>query len=207
MCPTESQQTPKLIKDIAVSLFMGVNLVRVPKSLQDAEKIPVIHVKDVVDGVLTHPDELERIGLPDKPRYRRQRLLPGDLLVSARGTLMKCVVVPISHRGAIASANFIIVRLGSDITLEAELLCAFLRQPAVQDRVLSRVTNTAQAALTIRDLENLSVPLPPQDVQPALVSFLAVSDEQYRVAVHCARLRKEEAMDIVAQYMDPDHAS
>ena len=184
---------------------MGVNLVRIPRNPQGAAKVPVIHVKDVVDGGLPHPDELDRIDLPDTFQYKRQRLLPGDILVSARGTLMKCAIVQPSHAGAVASANFIVIRLGAEAPLRAELLYAFLQQPAVQARFLSGAGGNAQAALTIRDLENLSVPLPPRDVQPALARLVVVSEDQYRTAVDGARLRREEAMDIVAQHMDPAH--
>lgn len=194
------------LRDLAESLFMGVNLVRVPKD-RAAATVPVIHVKDVAEGVLPDVDELDGIALPGVSQYERQRLLPDDLLVSARGTLMKCAIVPPSHAGAVASSNFIVVRLGKAAPLPAELLYAFLCQPAVQARFLNRAGGTAQAALTIRDLETLSVPLPPQDMQPALARLFTVAEEQYRVAVECARLRREEALDILARHMDPDHAS
>lgn len=203
----EASPPSMLLKDIAESLFMGVNLGRVRGGTDDDAAVPVIHVKDITDGVLPAPDDLVRVSLPDTSQYRRQRLLPSDLLVSARGTLMKCSVVPDSHRGAVASANFIVIRLGNVTLIQAELLCAYLSQPAVKEHILSRVTNTVQAALTIRDLENLSIPLPPQDIQPTLLRLLTVSEEQYRTAIHIARLRREEAMDIVAQYMDTAHAS
>lgn len=183
---------------------MGVNLARFPKDQQGAAMAPFIHVKDIAEGVLPSIEKLDRISLPGA--LQRQRLLPDDLLVSARGTLMKCAIVPPSHAAAVASSNFIVVRLGDAAPLRVELLYAFLRQPAVQARFLSRAGSTAQAALTIRDLESLPVPLPPQDIQPALAHFLTVSEEQYRAAVDCARLRREEALDILARHMDPDHA-
>lgn len=207
MNSVESRLSSMLLKDIAESLFMGVNLVRVPKNSQGTSKAPVIHVKDVVDGLLPEIEALDHISLPGTPQYRRQRLLPDDLLVSARGTLMKCAIVPASHRDAVASSNFIVIRLGSAAPLRTELLYAFLRQRAVQAQFLSRAGSTAQAALTIRDLESLSIPLPPQDIQPALARLLAVSEDQYRTAVDCARLRREEALDILARHMEPDHAS
>ncbi len=196
-----------MLKDLAETLFMGVNLVRVPKNQQGATTAPVIHVKDVVEGMLPTVEELDCITLPGTFQYERQRLLPDDLLVSARGTLMKCAIVPPSHAATVASSNFIVIRLGNAAPLQVELLYAFLRQPAVQARFLSRAGSTAQAALTIRDLESLSVPLPPQDIQPALARLLAASEDQYRTAVDCARLRREEALDILAQHMEPDRAS
>jgi hypothetical protein len=185
---------------------MGVNLGRLPKSPPGVGTVPIIHVKDVVDSVLTDVDRLDRINLPDTPQNARQRLLPTDILVSARGTLMKCAVVPRSHLGAVASANFIIIRLGQTPVLRPELLWAFLRQPATQARVLSSVTSTAQSALNIRDLGELLIPIPSQRIQPDLARLLVIAEEQYRCAVDTARLRQDEAMEIVAQHMDSDHA-
>ncbi|WP_420101228.1 restriction endonuclease subunit S [Bosea sp. (in: a-proteobacteria)] len=187
---------------------MGINLARLPKSPPPGPgPVPIIHVKDVVEGMLLDADRLDRISLPDTPQNARQRLLPGDVLVSARGTLMKCAVVPPSHWGAVASANFIVIRLGQSAALPPELLWTFLRQPTTQAYVLSRNTSTAQAALNIRDLEDLSIPIPPQNIQSDLVQLIVVAEEQYRTAMECARLRQEEAMAIVARHMASDYAS
>jgi type I restriction enzyme M protein len=169
--------------------------------------VPIIHIKDVIDSVLTALDQLDAISFPVTPQTARQRLLPADILVSARGTLMKCALVPRSHSGAVASANFIIIRLAKNAVLRPELLWAFLRHPATQARVLSRVTSTAQPALNIRALGELLIPVPPQSIQSDLARLTLIAEEQYRCAVDCARLRQEEAMEIVAQHMDAPHAS
>ncbi len=191
---------------LAKTLFMGVNLGRVPKTPPGTGNLPIIHVKDVVDGALTNLDRLERISLPETPQNVRQRLLPGDILLSARGTLMKCVVIPESHWGAVASGNFIIIRLGQTAALQPELLRAFLHLPATQGYLLSRVTGSVQSALNIRDLEEVPIPLPPENIQSDLVRLIVVAEEQYRCAVECARHRQDEAMTIVEQYMDVRHA-
>ncbi|MGE6784414.1 restriction endonuclease subunit S [Ensifer adhaerens] len=201
---THSHLTLRQLADI---ISMGVNLARIPKESEGALMVPVIHVRDIIEDALLNVDQLECVSMPDTAQYHRQLLEPGDVLVSARGTLMKCAVVPPSHRGTIASANFMTIRLGKSAVLKPELLCAFLRQPSLQHSVLGRVSSTAQAALTIRDLENLRIPIPSPDIQPLLVRFLDVSEEQFRTAVSCARLRKEEAMDVLARYMDPTYAS
>lgn len=202
----EDRSPPVSLRDLAKTLFMGVNLGRLPKTPPGSGTVPIIHVKDVADGMLTAVDQLDQISLPDTPQNGRQRLLPADVLVSARGTLMKCAVVPQSHWGAVASANFIIIRLGQTAALRPELLWAYLRQPTTHTRILSRVTSTAQSALNIRDLEELPIPLPPKSIQSDLVRFITVAEEQYRTAVDCARLRQDEAMEIVAQYMSSAHA-
>ncbi|WP_422372615.1 hypothetical protein [Hoeflea sp.] len=190
------------IQDLAEAVFMGLNLARVSNSNTESESelVSVIHVKNVSEGLLTSKEELERVNIP-YGKLGHQKLQSGDVLVSARGTLLKCAVMQPTHQGCIASANFIVIRMGSTSSLHPELLCAFLRQPDTQALLMSRVSSTAQPALTIRDLEFLSVDVPPRDIQEVLVRLVCVSDEQYRTAVDLAQLRREEALGITANYM------
>ena len=192
-------------KDLAESIFMGLNLSRMLESPSPPEPVPVIHVKDVTEGLLTPREALEPMDVP-RERIGRQRLQPGDILVSARGTLLKCAVVRPDHQGCVASANFIVIRPAKAPPLHPDLLCAFLRQPQTQTLLLNRVSSTAQPALTIRDLESLSVTVPAADIQETLVQLIRTADEQYRTAVDLARLRREEALAILADHMENDDA-
>ena len=193
------------LKDLAETMFMGVNLGRVAKNAPGAEATPVIHVKDIVDGEVVELDQLGRIDLPGTSQTARQCLVSTDVLVSARGTLLKCAVVPPTHLGAVASANFIVVRLGKKSVLAPELLCALLGQTSTHAQVMSSVTSSVQSALNISTLGELHIPIPPRDIQPDLVRLILVAREQCRRAVDAARLRQEEAMDIVAQHMATAH--
>lgn len=194
------------LKSLANSLFMGVNASRLSKTPRGIETVPIIHIKDIVENAVLDVDRLERIDLPATPQNSRQRLSPGDVLLSARGTLMKCAVIPSSHSDTVASANFIIVRLGQHSVLKPELLWVFLRHPSTQARLLSRVTGTAQPALNIRAIEELPIPIPPQEVQSDLVRLTLLAEQQYRCAVESAKLRQDEAMEIVARHMGPHDA-
>lgn len=191
--------------ELAETLFMGVNSRRLSQSKQTIA--PIIHIKDVIDSKLSALGELDEISLPATPQTARQRLLPYDILVSARGTLMKCALVEQSHSGAVASANFIVIRLAKNSMLRPELLWAYLRYPATQAHVLNQVASTAQPALNIRTLENLLIPIPPKNIQSDLARLTLVAEEQYRCAIECAELRRLEAMDILIQHMDARYAS
>src|SRR3954447_17014464 len=160
---------------VAQTLFMGLNVGRAKKTSAAVNDVPLIHIKDVVDDALGGLESLEQIGIADTPQTLRQRLLSGDILLSARGTLMKCAVVPDSHSGAVASANFIFIRLGQDPPVQPELLWAFLRLPKSRSYLQSRVTGSAQSALNIRDLSELPIPVPPRDVQRDLSRLVVLA--------------------------------
>jgi restriction endonuclease S subunit len=202
----EKETKIEKLRDLASGIFMGTNLARIAKDPEGNTLASVIHVKDVIEGTLPCIDDLDKINVPPNLLQKKQSLRPNDVLVSARGTLMKIAVVPTSYEGALASANFIVVRLKENAPLRPELLYGFLRQSVVKDFILNRATGTAQPVLAIRDLENLMIPVPPRDIQELLVRLLEVSEEQHRVATECARLRTEETMDILAKYMDPQNA-
>ncbi len=185
---------------------MGLNLARVSNDEQDYDKVHVIQVKDLDRGQITDTHDLKQSNVPQGSKLERQKLRSGDVLVSARGTLLKCAVVRSAHVGCVASANFIIIRLESNSSLHPELLHAFLRQPGTQASLLSRVSGTAQPVLTIRDLEALTMKIPENEIQGKLAQLLRLSDEQYRTALEHATLVQEEALSIVAEYMEDKNA-
>jgi type I restriction enzyme M protein len=195
------------LRDFSAEIFMGTNLTRLPKSVDDNVEVPVIHVKDVSDGTLPAPDDLERVFVSKTFAQRKHFLRPNDVLVSARGTLLKTVVVSPRYQGSLASANFIVVRLKDDAPIRPQLLYAFLRQQTVREFIMNRASGTAQPVLAIRELENLAIPVPTLSIQDQLVRLLEVSEEQRRIALECARLREEETMEIIAKFMDPKNAT
>lgn len=188
------------ITELVASMFMGLNLTRVASSEASSRALRFIQVKDINDGVITYPDTLE-IANVDPKRVGRQELQVGDVLVSARGTLLKCAVVSEKHVGCVASANFIIIRPGPKSQIESELLCAFLRQAETHAFLLSRISGTAQPVLTLRDLESLTLIVPPREDQVNLARLIYVADELYRIAIGSAQMRRDEALAILARHM------
>lgn len=193
---TLSQQFASLVE----SMFMGVNLTRVASDASDSRTVPVIHVKDLDDGRILPPQELDTVSI-GASKLGRQELQAGDLLVSARGTLLKCAVLREPHIGCIASANFIVIRPGAKSPIEPDLLCAFLRQVETKTLLLSRVSGTAQPVLTIKDLEALVIVVPPPEKQMELSRLINLADELYRTTRESAELRRDEALDVLAHYM------
>lgn len=197
-----SQQLNSLVE----SMFMGVNLTRVASDAADSRMVPVIHVKDLDDGrILSRPD-LETVFI-GSGKVGRQELQAGDILVSARGTLLKCAVVREAHIGCIASANFIVIRPGPNLQISPDLLCAFFRQVETKALLLSRISGTAQPVLTIKDLETLAIVVPPPEKQMELSRLINLADELYRTTRESAELRRDEALDVLAHYMREANAA
>ncbi len=199
---TTSQQFVLLVE----SMFMGVNLTRIASDATDSRMVPVIHVKDLDDGRILAPQQLDTVSIGSS-KLGRQELQAGDLLVSARGTLLKCAVVREPHIGCIASANFIVIRPEPKSPVEPDLLCAFLRHIDTKTLLLSRVSGTAQPVLTIKDLETLAIVVPSPEKQAELSRLINLADELYRTTMESAELRREEALDVLGHYMRQNNAT
>ncbi|MEH6738936.1 MAG: restriction endonuclease subunit S [Sulfitobacter sp.] len=172
----------------------------------DVEQVPVIHVKNLEAGQLQPKPDLKPEGIPRGPKLEKQQLESGDILVSARGTLLKCAVIRSPHVWCVASANFIMIRLDKDSRLHPELLCAYLRQSKTQSLLMSKVSSTAQPALNIGDIKVLCVEIPDHAIQANLVNLLRVAEEQYCTALELAELLHDDALSIVAEYMEESNA-
>lgn len=188
------------LSSLVDSIFMGVNLTRLVSDSPDSRAIPVIHVKDVEGGQILSRSELDIVSICST-KIGRQELQAGDILVSARGTILKCAVVRETHIACIASANFIVIRPGSKSPVNADLLCALLRQNETKALLLSRISGTAQPVMTIKDLEVLTMVVPPPETQVKLSQLINLADELFRTATKSAEMRRDEALDILGLYM------
>lgn len=187
------------LSEAAEAIFVGVNIARLSPGTGTVS-VNVIHVRDIDAGMIAPVSELDAASI-NPSAVTRQKLLPGDVLVSARGTLLKCAVVRETHSGCIASANFIIVRLPRHPLIEPELICAFLRQPETERIILSRVSGTAQPAMTIKDISSLEFALPSREKQKHLSDIINTADNIYRESIEISELIRDEALEIVGNYM------
>lgn len=190
------------LTSLTEAIFMGVNLTRAASSdVAGSQLVPVIHVKDLDNGRITPRANLETVSMP-LSKIGRQGLQSGDILVSARGTLLKCALLPSSHIGCVASANFIVIRPKPSSPIAPALLCAFFRQTETRALLLSRTSGTAQPVLTIKDLETLSLVIPSREKQLELTKLIDLADEIHRTSIEIAELRRDEALDILGDYIN-----
>ena len=164
------------------SLFVGIPVSRhAAKSGEDSITLPILSVGDLEDERLSHPDRIPRVNL--RPlNVDRFRVQAGDVLVSCRGTLLKTALVH-SADGVLASSNIITIRPNSKL-LSSQLILAFLRMPAWRDALAARSRSaTGMVQLTIKDLQDLPAPVPPEHVQRELTELLDAEEHARRAAL------------------------
>ena len=155
--------------------------------------IPVLKVRD-----LNHAHEpswkLGTVEVPRPDRLESHRTRTRDIVVTARGTNLKVALVPDRWNGALVDWNLIVIRPGSRV--RPELLVGFLQSPAGRRAMDRRLTGTSLLMLTVKNLEEIEIPVPPLDQQERLVQLLQSADRQYESAIAAAELRRRIAQKV-----------
>jgi hypothetical protein len=180
-------------------LFLGVNLSRRVRPDPATARVRIVHVKDVVDGLLVPRANLEEIAPETFPRGR-YFLEKSDVIVTARGSLLRCALVSEEHAGVLPSSNLIVVRPGA--VLRAELILAFLRHPRTQADLLLQTVGAIVPTLKLRSVANLRIAVPAVEEQHDLARLIALGETQYVAAHDAARLRRELALELVMRRLE-----
>ena len=197
---TTNSSRPSKLSDVA-DIFLGFNPSR--KANEDRSgsfRAQLVQVKDVVDQRLPITSELGEIHLPASTNFNRQLLQPGDVIISVRGTLLKCAVVENSAKPLVASANFVIARTKTDI-LKPRVLWAYLCSENVQNYMQGRSTGTVQPSINISEIKDLEILLPAPEIQSKIDQMLIASEQQYEHSRLASELRRIESFDISSAFL------
>jgi Type I restriction modification DNA specificity domain len=175
--------------EVADEVFLGLSLTR-RLSQSAGDLYPVLSVGDLADGQVTPSAALQQKRLVlTSADERRYRLRADDILVAAKGTVLKVARAGEDSLGAIVSATLIIVRTSrssmSSIIFAAAQSKEFTRQLAGYAR-----SSTSTLSWTPQDVEKVTVPVPPVEVQQRIARLITATDEYYRLAREAAHLRR-----------------
>jgi type I restriction enzyme S subunit len=141
--------------------------------LSVAGGVPVVKVKDIVDGEIQTGDLLLTSPSIDA-EYQRSRLRAGDILLTIRGTVGRIASVP----GVLDGANITqdTARIGI-VSGEPEFFRYYLESAGVRAYLAVNTLGVAVQGINLRDVRLIPVPLPPPDEQRAIVARLtAITD-------------------------------
>jgi restriction endonuclease S subunit len=192
------------LKSVVERISVGVPTSRyAARSGSASISVPVLSVGDIEDGRLPPVEEIPKIELRsvDQERFR---VRPGDVLLSCRGTVLKSAPVLEDMGGTLASSNLITIRPILSVMLP-QLILSLLRSSAWQEALRSRTrSSTGLMQLTVKDVEDLLVPVPPRELQAKLAALVDEGDRAYRTAMAAATTRQTLVESIVTRaLLDP----
>ncbi|OUQ85783.1 restriction endonuclease subunit S [Brevibacillus brevis] len=176
---------PKLKLREVADIFRGKSILK-----QDlkAGKIKVLNISNIDDGEVSL-DQLETIDEEER-KVKRYEILPGDLVMTCRGTLNKFAVFPEHDGMVIASANILVVRFKS--TIQSHFAKIFLESPVGTALIQSFQRGTTVMNLNPADVAEIEVPLLPVEKQLEVMNGYLLEKERYNEVIQEATTRWEQ---------------
>lgn len=181
-------------------MFMGMVLAKQPKGASSNVSLKVINTRDIDSGILSAPDQLDRVELPATSQTDHYRVREGDVLVSARGAF-KVARIQNEYIGAVAGPNLIVLR--PNPSLKSSLLYAFLRLPDVQAQIQRQSVKTTVASIGIDTIANLALRIPDETKQFELARLIDLTERQYVLGRRMAEIRRTLAEEIITRELIP----
>lgn len=133
--------------------------------------VPVLRISDVIDGEI-QLEKLKRTSHAVSEKYSRTILKGGELVISIRGTVGRCAIVPPSLSGGNISREVALIPIQNPEL--SWFLLTLLRNPSVQRRLAEDVKGVAQSGINLEDLRELGVIQPSQAEIQEFTARLAV---------------------------------
>lgn len=128
--------------------------------------VPYIRVADFPNDELD-VSTLRKTSAKIDAKFSRSRLMPGDILLSIRGTVGRLVVIPPELAGANITQDS--ARLSIQASVERDYVLWFLRSELAQTRMKRSEKGVAVRGINIGDVRALQVPLPSRREQKEIV--------------------------------------
>lgn len=176
---------PKVkLRDVA-DIFRGKSILK-----QDLKpgNIKVLNISNLEDGEV-RIDQLETIQEEER-KIKRYEILPGDLVMTCRGTVNKVAIFPETEGIVIASANIIVIRFKTSIL--SDFAKIFLESPVGTALIQSLQRGTTVMNLNPSDVAEVEIPLLSQEEQTERINLYYEEYERYKTAIREASNRWEQ---------------
>ncbi|SYX86203.1 restriction endonuclease subunit S [Paenibacillus alvei] len=183
-------QVPKVKLSEIAEIFRGKSIM---KNDLKPGKIKVLNISNIEDGEVMLK-QLETIDEEER-KVKRYEIVPGDLVMTCRGTVTKLAVFPQCDSTIIASANIIVIRFKS--TIRSHYAKIFLESPTGMALIQSYQRGTTVMNLNPADVGEIELPLRPEAEQDKLIQRYIEEKERYLSIVQQATTRWEQVKNNV----------
>ena len=133
--------------------------------------IPILNPKHIVNGVITC-GENETIANDKAAELSVYQLKEGDVLLARRGEMGRCAVVTSKEDGWLCGTGSMFIQPLRDM-LAPEYLCALLSSQYMRSKLEKIAIGTTLLNLNAKIVGDLSIPVPPIDLQRRYADVLA----------------------------------
>jgi type I restriction enzyme S subunit len=140
----------------------GVNFVKIENISNDSEFLSegMMYISDACHNAM-----------------KRSQLQEGDILFSIAGAIGRCAIVTDEILPANTNQALSIIRLNKTTKFSKRFLLEALKSWFVEDQYMILKRGAAQLNLSLKDIGNFTIPLPPAELQEDYVTFVEQSDK------------------------------
>lgn len=133
--------------------------------------VPFIRIKDLDDeGLFIQTEDITYIDVEDAANYSKYAVSKDNVLISKVGTVGKAALVQSDMEGAIINQHLVSIELNGHLL--PEFLVYYLKTSWVRQEFERRSGGSAQQFIKVQGIEELPVPLPPINVQEAIIDHI-----------------------------------
>lgn len=151
---------------------------------EDADGVPIVRVNNIRNARLSLDDAM-RVSPEIEAKYKRSRLVGGEVLLSLVGSLGETAIVPPELAGWNVARAVGVIPVLDEYGGRWVHLC--LRSPLLQHCIRTWATTTVQATLNLGDVARLPIPVPPPTQRSAIAGVLGALDDKIEVNRRMAR--------------------
>lgn len=172
------------------TLQRGINITK--KEIdEDYSTCLVINLADVDPNGEIIFENLKGANINSK-RLKEYMLVPGDILISSRGTRKtKVVVVPDTEKTLIFSSNFIRLKLHNNNEYDPYFIKLFMDGPLGQYYVKSYQKGSMVTVLSAKDIEKISIPKISYNKQVKISRQMLQLQQEYEKSIREAEEKKK----------------
>jgi restriction endonuclease S subunit len=165
----------KHIKDIAL-VIAGYSFRSALKPHLEGS-MAVIQAKDIVDNLYILPGSLTKI---NPPQYQAKAIIQkDDIVISSRGSFRANIVQDDTSK-MIAASSVYVLRL-QDKNISPEYLTIYLNSIDGRKKIKEKVTGSVIKTILRKDLENIKIPIPSQDIQNKIIKIYKNNQTQQKL--------------------------
>ena len=126
-------------------------------------------------------------------------LNPGDLVFTAKGTKNVTAVYESKNLPAVASTSFFTIRINYEWVdkILPEFLAWFLNHPSTQKYLKGKAKGTAIVSIAKSTIQELQVPIPPPQVQRAVLEIHSLRKIEIQLKEKIESLREKQIQQII----------
>jgi type I restriction enzyme S subunit len=139
------------------------------------DSVPVIRVNNIKNGYIKTEDIL-KVAAEVESKYKKTRLVGGELLITVVGSVGECAIVPKTLIGWNVARAISVARIKKEY--DTRFIKYAFKTEDVKHQLYGNTNDTVQPTLNLGSLKSLKITLPPLPEQKAIAEVLTSLDDK-----------------------------